>query len=109
MYENITKLTQVYSALSDETRLKIVMILMNKDSQVSQIHEELGKDKISLSGVSHQLKYLTNLDLVISEKNGREKEYSLSKNFCWCILKHGMDHFDNKCKCACSKIKVKDE
>ncbi|MEC8221319.1 MAG: metalloregulator ArsR/SmtB family transcription factor [Nanoarchaeota archaeon] len=105
MYKNITKLAKVFSALSDETRLKIVMVLMNKNMQVTQIHEELGKEKISLSGISHQLKYLTNLDLVISQKNGREKEYSLSKDFCWCILKHGMNHFDNKCNCACSKIK----
>jgi predicted transcriptional regulator len=110
MTTNITKLTRIYSALADETRLKIVMQLMNKNMQVSQIHEALGgSKKITLSGISHQLKHLSNLDLVGAQKNGREKEYSLSKNFCWCILQHGIDHFDNKCNCGCSKIKKENE
>lgn len=101
-FKNITKLTTIFRSLSDETRLKIVIALMDTKKNVNDIHETLGKDKISLSAISHQLRDLLNIGLIESERSGREKYYSLSNDFCWCILKNGMEHYkDNNCQCDC--------
>ena len=92
------KLLAFFSALADNTRLSIVLFLRDKSACVKEIHKHLGEDIISLSGVSHQLKLLYNLDIVVFQKKGKEKIFDLSPNFCWCMLEDGLNHFDNKKK-----------
>jgi len=94
------KLLAFFSALADNTRLSIVLFLRKKSACVKEIHEFLGEDNISLSGVSHQLKLLYNLNIVSFSKQGKEKIFSLSPDFCWCILEDGLKHFDKKKRCA---------
>ena len=90
MYIN-NKIVQFFSALSDETRIKILKSLMDKKRTVNEIHRHL-KD-VTLSAVSHQLKYLTILDIVEYKKKGREKIFTLSNKFCWCMLRDAFKHF----------------
>ena len=100
------KILDFFSSLADETRLKIIISLSKKPMTVNEIYEAVGKEKLSLSAISHQLKQLHNLDIVVSEKKGREKIFSLSDSFCWCILKNAFDHFEGKTECKeCCKIK----
>ncbi len=89
------RLTGFFSALADETRLQIISLLVEGDKTVNQIHKDL-KENITLSAVSHQLKLLDSLNIINYEKKGREKYYSLSGNFCWCVLKDAIKHFKNK-------------
>jgi ArsR family transcriptional regulator len=96
------KILRFFSALSDETRLKIVSCLKESPSTVSQIHRCVG-DNMTLSAVSHQLRLLTDLDIVDYKKSGREKTFRLSDEFCWCILKDAEKHFSGKCKKCHSK------
>ena len=99
------KVLRFFSALSDETRLKILLGLVEKPKTVGQIHQCIGKEKMTLSAVSHQLKQLASSDIVTYVKKGREKLFSLSDNFCWCILEDAMNHFSGKEKCMeCCKI-----
>jgi len=102
MVKNIDKLTQIFSSLSDETRLKIVISLMDNPKNVNEIFQAIGQN-ITLSAVSHQLKQLTQVGLLVSKKEGREKKYSLSQDFCWCIVKKGLNHYSNGHKCRCNK------
>lgn len=88
------KAIDFFQALADETRLKILLSIAEKSRSVNQIHNHLGKDKITLSAVSHQLKYLNNVDVVVSQKKGRQKIFSLSDKFCWCVLRDVLKHFD---------------
>lgn len=88
-------MVQFFSALADETRLKILVSLTAGEKTVSEIHSEFG-ESITLSGVSHQLKTLSTIDIIESEKSGREKKYSLSGEFCWCILRDAAKHFGIK-------------
>ncbi len=104
MEENINKLIQIFGSLSDETRLRIVLSLMDSKKGVGDIYKDVGEDRISLSAVSHQLKNLYSIGLVESEKKGKQKFYFLSKDFCWCILKNSLNHYDSSCNCGCSKI-----
>ena len=102
------RLLQFFSSLSDETRLKILLTLADKPKTVNEIYEKAGKGSITLSAISHQLRQLTDMGIVDYEKNGREKKFALSGNFCWCILKDALRHFSEKdsggCK-SCMKIK----
>jgi ArsR family transcriptional regulator len=102
------KIIQFFSTLSDETRLKILITLTEKPKTVNEIHNHIGKDKITLSAVSHQLKQLKDIDAVIYEKKGREKKFQLSETFCWCILRNSLKHFKKKTKCGeCAKLRQK--
>ena len=97
------KLLQFFSVLADETRLNILVGLVDSPKSVNKIHKIVGKERITLSGISHQLRQLDNLGIVTYEKKGREKYFKLSDDFCWCILKDALGHFDKKCKCkGCS-------
>ncbi len=102
MVKNIDKLTQIFSSLSDETRLKIVISLMDNPKNVNEIFEAIGQN-ITLSAVSHQLKQLTQVGLLVPKKEGRERRYTLSQDFCWCIVKKGLNHYSAGHKCKCSK------
>lgn len=100
--------TNFFSALSDETRLKILVGLMEEPQTVTEIHKQIGKDRLTLSAISHQLKHLADTDIVVYEKKGREKIFQLSNKFCWCILRDAFKHFKKKNNCKkCSKIKGK--
>lgn len=100
------KIIQFFSVLSDETRLRILLSLVERSKTVNQIYSDIGKDRMTLSAISHQLKDLVNLDIVNYEKKGREKILHLSNAFCWCILKDAFNHFHDAKKCpACSKFR----
>lgn len=90
------KVLLFFSALSDETRLKIIMTLSKGKKTVGSIHRSFGENEITLSAISHQLKQLQNIDIVSFKRKGKEKIYSLSGSFCWCTLKDTIKHFNKK-------------
>jgi len=96
MKSDYKKTTQFFAALSDETRLKILLSISDEPKTVNKIHESIGKEKITLSAVSHQLKKLADLEIVVYKKKGKEKTFNLSDKFCWCILKDVLKHFKFK-------------
>ena len=61
-------------ALGDETRLKIIQLLLSKNYCVGALAKELD---ISESAVSQQLKILRKADLVIGEKRGYYVHYTV--------------------------------
>ena len=88
-------MVQFFSALADETRLKILISLTVGEKTVGEIYSGF-EESLTLSAVSHQLKILSNAEIINSKKNGREKIYSLSGNFCWCILRDAAKQFGIK-------------
>jgi len=100
------KVIQFFSAMADETRLKILSSLIEGPRTVNGIHNYVGEDRLTLSAISHQLKHLNDVGIIVYEKNGREKIFKLSDDFCWCILRDAFKHFKHKTKCAeCLKLK----
>ena len=89
------RITNFFSVLADETRLNIIMSISEGSRTVNEIHKFVG-DQITLSAISHQLKLLESSEIVKYEKKGREKHYSLSGDFCWCMLKDATKHFQIK-------------
>ncbi len=107
MMKDYNDAVQFFSSLADETRLKILVGLMEESKNVGEIHKFVGGG-ITLSAISHQLKLLSSLKIVIPEKKGREKHFTLSKSFCWCILRDAFAHLGKKTECReCTKIRGK--
>ncbi|MEK6916734.1 MAG: metalloregulator ArsR/SmtB family transcription factor [Nanoarchaeota archaeon] len=91
------KVIQFFEALADETRLKILLSISKGPIAVNEIHREVGEP--TLSAISHQLRTMSDLDIVRFEKKGREKFYRLSDAHCWCPLRDAFSQMSNKTKC----------
>lgn len=101
--ESEKKVMQFFSSLADETRLHILLSIAENPRTVNEIYDFVGRNKMTLSAISHQLKQLFNLGIVTSEKKGQEKFYELSNKFCWCILRDTFKQFDNNIQIKCKK------
>ncbi len=97
------KVLNFFSGLADETRLRILLSIAEKPKNVNDIYEFVGKEKMTLSAISHQLNNMKNLNIVTYVKHGKEKAYELSDSFCWCILKDAFKQFDNDLHIRCKK------
>ena len=94
---------QFFASLADETRLKIILSIAEKPRSVNEIHNFVGKDKMTLSAISHQLKTLSDTGIIFSIKKGKEKYFELSDKFCWCVLRDAFSQFNSKLKIKCKK------
>lgn len=68
-------MNNLFKALNDETRRKIIELLKEKDMDAGEIAE---KFKISKPSISHHLDLLKRADLITSEKKGQHIIYSLN-------------------------------
>lgn len=82
-------LSEFYKIFGDETRLRILDVLLNGSKCVNEISEIL---EISQSAISHQLKNLRTSNLVKAEKVGKNVNYSISDDHIKIILKYGLEH-----------------
>lgn len=82
--ELLETITDVFRALGDTTRAKILYALKKDPKCVTDLVELTG---ISQSGVSHQLSYLRRLKFVQSKKDGNMVVYSLRYKHLSAILK----------------------
>ncbi|MNR41303.1 HTH-type transcriptional repressor CzrA [compost metagenome] len=70
----MTGLAEVFEALGDPTRLKIIHTLLNRELCVHDIVQVL---EMGQSAISHQLRYLRNLRIVKRRKVGKTVYYTL--------------------------------
>ena len=84
--------SRVLKALADADRLKIVQALQTGPKDVSQLTADLGG---KLPNISHHLKVLREVDLVVGRRDGRHVVYSLNPD----IFKSDRrgDHLDLSC------------
>lgn len=68
-------MNQVFKALNDETRRKILVLLKEKDLNAGEIYEHFN---ISKPSISHHLELLKMAELVSSEKQGQYVIYSIN-------------------------------
>ena len=68
---------KIFSALSDKNRLRIVMMLMNKEMCVCEITQILG---LSASTVSNHLSILKDIGLASDSKDGKWVNYKIDAN-----------------------------
>ncbi len=85
----IYKATQIFSALADSTRFKILASLAAGELCVCELQELCG---ISQSAVSHQLRLLRDIDLVRARRDGQRAVYRLSDSHVLDMLRVGIAH-----------------
>ena len=83
------QLAELFSALSDASRIRIISLLIEKEMSVSALAEKL---KMTESAVSHQLRGLRQMRLVRARKDGRQVFYSLDDDHVAKLYSMGLDH-----------------
>ena len=83
------QLADLFSALSDASRVRIISALIEKEMNVSDLAEKM---QMSESAVSHQLRGLRQMRLVRTRKSGRQVFYSLDDKHVIELFQRGLDH-----------------
>jgi DNA-binding transcriptional ArsR family regulator len=87
--EKVAALAELFSALSDSSRLKIISVLVEQELNVGTIAELVD---LSESATSHHLRGLRQMQLVRARKAGRQVFYSLSDDHVTQLYKMGLEH-----------------
>jgi DNA-binding transcriptional ArsR family regulator len=85
-------LADLFGALSDPTRLRIISALLDREMNVGEIAALL---EMSESAVSHQLRGLRQLRLVRARKVGRQVYYALDDDHVARLYRLGLDHVEH--------------
>lgn len=83
------KLAELFSSLSDASRIRIISLLIDGEMSVRTLADGLG---MSESAVSHQLRGLRQMHLVRARKSGRQVFYSIDDDHVARLLTLGLDH-----------------
>lgn len=83
------RLAEIFGALSDPTRVRIVSLLLKAELCVRDLAAALG---MSQSAVSHQLRTLRDLRLVRWRREGRQIFYALDDEHVADLFRRGLEH-----------------
>ncbi len=85
----IYEATQIFDALSDYTRFRILAALCVGDRGVSDLQEVC---QVSQSAISHQLRMLRDRGLVTARRDGQRVIYRLADQHVATLISVGMSH-----------------
>jgi DNA-binding transcriptional ArsR family regulator len=86
------QLAELFSALSDASRVRVISLLLEGEMSVSTLAEGLN---MSESAVSHQLRGLRQMRLVRARKEGRQVFYTLDDDHVAKLYSMGLDHVEH--------------
>lgn len=86
---DINKVSKLFKAISDPTRIKILYALKSNELCVCDISVVLN---MSQSSISHQLKSLKDVDLVRSRKDGKTRFYRLADEHVHQLFTQAIEH-----------------
>ena len=89
----IHRAAELFSVLSEDTRLRILISILNREKSVSEIVNEIG---ISQPAISHQLRHLRQLGIVRYRRRGKNVLYALDDNHVRNILIQVFEHVAHK-------------
>ena len=87
--EDIAQIADIFKALSDPSRLKIVLALLNQEHCVCDIAAICGQTD---SGVSHQLRLLRTLKIVKNRRSGKIIYYSIDDDHVISLINMSLHH-----------------
>lgn len=90
---NLYALSELFKSFGDQTRLKILFALSEREMCVCDLAALL---EMSQSAISHQLRVLRNVRLVKHQKEGKVVYYSLDDEHVKAIVKQGLDHVGHR-------------
>ena len=85
----IYEATQIFDALSDYTRFRILSALCSQSRGVSELQELC---HVSQSAISHQLRMLRDRGLVTARREGQRVIYSLADDHVASLIDVGLSH-----------------
>ncbi|MBZ0292771.1 MAG: metalloregulator ArsR/SmtB family transcription factor [Anaerolineae bacterium] len=86
------RLGELFKALGDPTRLRIISLLLENELCVHTLEVALG---MSQSAISHQLRVLRQMNLVRFRKEGRHVYYTLDDDHVHELVKQGLLHVEH--------------
>ena len=87
--DQIAKMANIYKAMSDPSRLKILLVLLSQEHCVCDIAVLCGQ---SDSAISHQLRLLRTMNIVKTRRDGKIIYYSLSDDHVDTLLNMSLAH-----------------
>ncbi len=87
--EDVRQMAQIFKSLSDPSRLKIVLALLNQEHCVCDIAVICNQTD---SAISHQLRLLRTLKIVKNRREGKIIYYSLEDDHVISLIKMSLDH-----------------
>ena len=90
--QTVERLSRLFSALSDPTRIKILHALTV--TQELCVCDLAALAELSVSAVSHQLRLLRDRDLVRARREGRMVYYSVADDHVGVLMGTGVEHAD---------------
>ncbi|MCK5131601.1 MAG: winged helix-turn-helix transcriptional regulator [Candidatus Sabulitectum sp.] len=87
--DEVEQLADLFSQISDPTRLKVLLHLLGGEQCVCTIAEQLD---VSVSAVSHQLRRLRTGGLISRRKQGRHVYYRLADDHVGTLISVGFEH-----------------
>jgi len=87
--KDISQMADIFKALSDPSRLKIVLALLNREHCVCDIAVLCSQTD---SAVSHQLRILRTLKIVKNRREGKIIYYSLDDDHVISLINMSLDH-----------------
>ena len=92
--DTVERVSRLFSALSDPTRLRILHALtVTKELCVCDL---AALAELSVSAVSHQLRLLRDRDLVHARRDGRMVYYSLADDHVATLMGTGVEHANER-------------
>ncbi len=82
-------LAEIFSALSDPSRIRIISALTDGELNVGKLAEMVG---ISESAISHHMRSLRQLRIVRARKEGRQVFYALEDQHIADLFQRGLEH-----------------
>ena len=87
--EKLIALAEIFSALSDPSRLRIIAELNEGEQNVGSLAERVG---LSESATSHHLRSLRQMRIVRARKEGRQVFYALIDDHVQQLYQIGLEH-----------------
>ncbi|RLC03901.1 MAG: transcriptional regulator [Deltaproteobacteria bacterium] len=87
--EDISQMAEIFKALSDPSRLKIVLALLSQEHCVCDIAVICNQTD---SAISHQLRILRTLKIVKNRREGKIIYYSLNDDHVISLINMSLDH-----------------
>lgn len=91
--ETVDNVAQIFKALSDPTRIKLLYLLSQEECAVGHIAEVLA---LSQSAVSHQLGFLRHIRLVKHRREGNIIIYSCDDEHVISLLTQAIEHAEHQ-------------
>lgn len=83
------EVAELFRTFSDTSRVRILSALVEHEYTVSQLSEAVG---ISESGISHHMRGLRQMRIVLSRRDGKEVYYRVEDEHIIALFQQGVNH-----------------